>query len=232
MRLMARDVALLLNLSEKTIYKLAGRGEIPAYRLKDQYYFSKPEVLEWANEQKIAVSGDLTGGALQDSEQLPNISDAISRGGIFHGVAGGDMEGALRSVVDLLELPSDCDRAFLVKILIAREALGSTGIGDGIAIPHVRNPIVLNVDDPMIALAFLKDAIDFGAIDGRPVKVLFTIISSTVRQHLHLLSRLSYILRDLSVKDALARELPKDEIMTIFKNAEMALAPAPQGAPK
>src|SRR5438034_985186 len=63
-----------------------------------------------------------------------------------------------------------------------REALQSTGVGDGIAIPHVRNPIVLHVSRPMITLCFLERPIDFGALDGKPVHVLFSLISPTVRR--------------------------------------------------
>ena len=70
---------------------------------------------------------------------------------------------------------------------MARESLGSTGIGDGIAIPHVRNPIVMHIPRPTITLCFLEHPIDFGALDGQPVHTLFTIVSPTVRAHLHLL---------------------------------------------
>ena len=76
--------------------------------------------------------------------------------------------------------------------ILAREALGSTGIGDGIAIPRVRNPIVLHLSRPIVTLCFLERPVDFGALDGQPVTTLFTLISPTVRAHLHLLSRLSY----------------------------------------
>ena len=80
-------------------------------------------------------------------------------------------------------------------MILARESLGSTGFGGGIAIPHVRNPIVLHIPRPMITLCFLETPIEFGAIDGMPVHTLFTLVSPTVRAHLHLLSRLTYGLR-------------------------------------
>ena len=68
-----------------------------------------------------------------------------------------------------MKLPDDVDREFLYQVLLAREALGSTGIGDGIAIPHVRNPIVLHLSRPTVTLCFLEQPVDFGALDGQPV---------------------------------------------------------------
>ena len=64
-------------------------------------------------------------------------------------------------------MPDEVDRDFLLTVLEAREAMGSTGIGDGIAIPHVRNPILLHVKRPFVSLFLLKQPVDFDAIDGK-----------------------------------------------------------------
>jgi PTS system nitrogen regulatory IIA component len=221
MKLTVKDVAALLNVSEKTIYRWAGKGEIPAYRFKEQYRFNKAEILEWTMAQRLPVSDE----ALQECETLPlpAFTDALEAGGIFYRVEGTDKNSALKSVVDLLRLPRDIDRDFLHRVLLAREALGTTGIGDGIAIPHVRNPIVLNVEHPGITLCFLEQAIEFGAIDGKPVRVLFTIISPTVRTHLHLLSRLAFMLRDASFLKTVMREDSRDFILQEARRVEAAL---------
>ena len=230
MRLTVRDVAELLNVSEKTIYRWIGKAEIPVYRLKEQYRFSKAEVIEWASSRKIEVAEDaLKPEGEEEGAPLPDLSKAIEAGGIFYRVAGADKDGVLRSVVDLLRLPDDVDREFLYRILMAREAMGSTGVGDGIAIPHVRNPIVLNVDQPTITLCFLEQAIDFGAIDGKPVRVLFTIISPTVRSHLHLLSRIAFALHDPEFKAALTGEAGREVLLAELRRIEASLPPRETG---
>ena len=122
-----------------------------------------------------------------------------------------------------MHLPEEVDREFLYQILLARENLGSTGIGDGIAIPHVRNPIVLHITQPMITLCFLEHPINFGALDGEPVDTLFTLISPTVRTHLQLLSRLGFVLQNPAFKDALKKKLPSDKILEELARAESAL---------
>ncbi len=220
MRLTVKDVAALLNVSEKTIYRWAGKGEIPSYRLKEQYRFSKPEILEWAAAKRLPVADEVANPAEDERGPLPSFADALEAGGVFYRVAGSDKSSALKSVVDMLRLPDDMDRGFLHKVLLAREALGSTGIGDGIAIPHARNPIVLDVERPGITLCFLEKPIDFDAIDGKPVNVLFTIISPTVRTHLHLLSRLAFVMHDAGFKDAILREASRDEILNLARQAE------------
>ena len=96
----------------------------------------------------------------------------------------------MRALVARLPLPPEQDRDTLYSVLEAREAIGSTGVGDGIAIPHVRNPIVLHVDDPFVMLALLQTPVEFGAIDDQPVHALFMVVSPTVPVHLRILAEL------------------------------------------
>jgi PTS system nitrogen regulatory IIA component len=119
------------------------------------------------------------------------------------------------------------DREFLLQVLLAREALGSTGIGDGIAIPHARNPIVLNVERPTITLCFLENPVDFAALDGLPVTILFTLINPTARAHLHLLSRLAFMLNDKGFKDVLKRQTSRDEILAEARRTMQSLVASP-----
>ena len=135
-------------------------------------------------------------------------------------VGGADKAAVLHAAVDMMKLPEEVDREFLYQVLLAREALGSTGIGEGIAIPHVRNPIVLHLSRPMVMLCFLKHPVDFGALDGQPVSALFILISPTVRAHLYLLSRLGFALRDPEFKKAVLRQASREEIIEPLRRLE------------
>jgi PTS system nitrogen regulatory IIA component len=140
---------------------------------------------------------------------VPPLSVMLEAGGIHLNVQGADRSAVLREVVRLLPLPADVDREFVGAVLEAREAMGSTGIGDGIAIPHVRNPILLQVNEPRVMLCLLRHPIEFAAIDGKPVFALFTVVSSTVPAHLRTLAQLGYALRDPALRARLeAREDP------------------------
>jgi PTS system nitrogen regulatory IIA component len=226
MQLSVKDAAGILNVSEKTIYRWIKQETIPCYRINEQYRFNRAELLEWATSRRIQVSPDIFAEKSESTLPLPTLSEALRAGGIFYRVEGSDQGSVLRNVVALLNLPEEVDRQFLYQVLLARETLGSTGIGDGIAIPHVRNPVVLHVSRPTVSLLFLERAIDFGAIDSKPVDTLFTLISPSVRAHLHLLSRLGIVLRDERVRAALRARDSREALMAAFSAAESALPAA------
>lgn len=225
MRLSVRDAANILNVSTKNIYDWIKQEAIPFYRINEEYRFNRVELLEWAASKHIQVSPEVfLESEFDEVEQLPCLVESLRAGGIFYKVAGNDKASVLRAVIDLLDFPEEdeVDRDFLYQVLLAREALGSTCVGHGVAIPHVRNPVVLQVTRPSIWLCFLEHPIDFGAPDGQPVNILFTLISPTVRAHLHLLSRLSFALQDKAFTAALKREASPGELMETVSSLEMA----------
>jgi len=213
MELTVRDAAGLLNVSEKSIYRWIREGKLPAYRVHEQYRFSRAELLEWATARKVSVSVDIFDEPQADGQKPASLVEALKAGGIHYRVSGTDKASALRAVVELIPLPQEVDRQFLLQVLLARESLGSTGVGDGVAIPHVRNPIVMHIPRPLVTLGFLEQPVEFGAMDGKPVHTLFTIVSPTIRGHLNILSRLAYVLREPPFADAIARQRSREEIL-------------------
>ena len=221
-----KDVAKLLNVNEKTIYRWLKQGSLPAYQLGNQYRFNKAELLEWATSKQIGVSTDLFQEPSNDQVHINNgLFQALTSGGIYYRIEGDNKESALKSVVGLMRLPQEVDRDFLLQVLLAREAIASTAVGDGIAIPHVRNPIVLHVTEPIVSLCFLEKPIDFGSLDGKPVTCLFTLISPTVKAHLYLLSRLAFSLRDEEFRKVIERQGTRDEIYAGIKRVEAGIKP-------
>jgi len=213
MQLTVKDVAGLLDISEKTVYRWVEERKLPGYRMNGQYRFNRAELLEWSTANRINVSPRIFEEPESQSAPLPELSDALELGGIFYRLAGASKPAVLRSVVEILRVPDKVDREFLLQVLLAREALESTAIGDGIAIPHVRNPIVLHVPQPTMTLCFLEKPVDFGALDGQKVHTLFTFISPTVKAHLHLLSRLAFALRNPDFKALVVQQAGRDEIL-------------------
>ena len=223
MQLSVKDTASLLNVSEKTVYRWIKQKVIPVYRINEQFRFNRSELLDWATSRRIQVSPEIFQEKESGKLPLPNLSEALKAGGISYRVGGTDKPSVLRAVVELLNLPEEVDRDFLYQVLMARESLGSTGIGDGIAIPHVRNPVVLHVSKPSITLCFLEHPIDFLAIDDQPVNTLFTLISPTVRAHLHMLSRLGFVLQNQAFKQRLKSQASREDLMDAMVRAEAAL---------
>lgn len=223
MQLSVQDAAKALNVSTKTIYRWVKQQVIPVYQINEQFRFNRAELLEWATSRRIPISPDIFLEAEAGGVALPSLLDALKSGGIAYRLSGNDKPSVIRAVVDTLKLPEEVDREFLYQVLLARETLGSTGIGDGIAIPHVRNPVVLHITKPSIMLCFLEHPIDFGAIDGKPVNILFTLISPTVRAHLHMLSRLAFALQNVEFKTALKQQAAREVLLGAMARAEASL---------
>ncbi|MFA5975353.1 MAG: PTS sugar transporter subunit IIA [Elusimicrobiota bacterium] len=220
MKLTVRDVMKLFKVSEKTVYHWIYEDELPASQVQGQYRMNRAELFEWASTRQIPVPTDLIQKKGPAASFQPTLSGALTLGGIFYDAAGDSQSTVLQEVVRLMPLPEGFHRDDLLRVLMAREALGSTGIGDGIAVPHVRNPIILPISQASITLCFLRTPVDFGALDGRPVYAVFTLVSHTVRAHLYLLSQLSFALRQPSFGVLIAQRAPAPQILEAVRQVE------------
>ena len=118
-------------------------------------------------------------------------------------VPGGSKKRALEQIANLIssQVP-ELEMQDVFEALIAREKLGSTGFGNGIAIPHCR---LEGCDTPVSALLHLEKPIDFDAIDGAPVDLLFVLLvpQAATDAHLELLRQIASMLDRKDVRDKL-----------------------------
>jgi len=133
-----------------------------------------------------------------------------------------DRETVLTELVDqILELANEqAARETLLKALHEREKLHSTGIGDGIALPHARNALVGLVNHSIIVFGRHATGIPYGAIDDIPARMFFLLIAPTVTEHLAILARLSRMLRDHKVRLKLLAADGPEKIIAIIREAE------------
>ena len=94
-----------------------------------------------------------------------------------------------------MKTPPGLAKDEILAAVIDRENMMTTAVGRGIAIPHPRNPLVSTVWDARVSLCFLKNPVDFGALDGKPVHALFLLLSENPRRHLEVLSKISFLCR-------------------------------------
>ncbi len=219
MRLGVKDVADRLGVSERTVFQWVERGGLPATRVDGQFRFSPAAVYEWATSRGVPIPGNLLEEDRAESPDRP-LTRALRAGGVVVGLKGNDKQGVLQAAVERLNLPPHADRGVILHMLLAREKMGSTGIGEGFAIPHVRNPIVLRVPEPLVTLFMLEHPIDFGAIDHRPVHSVFLAITPTTQSHLLILSRLAAVLQDAGVRRAFTARAAPQEVLGAIEKAE------------
>lgn len=235
-KLTVREAARLLSVSESEIYRWVDDGDIPCHVVNHQPLFSRAELLEWATAHRRPLSTELfdEGGAAS------SLAAALERGGLHAHVAGHDREGVLRAVVDHLPIPDPGERELVLAVMLAHEKEASTAVGDGIAIPHVRSPVVFAGAPAAAAVCYLEHPVPFDAIedsetggraprgiDGKPVHTVFALVTPTIRAHLQLLSRLSLALLDPDFKRALADRAPLEELVAHARRIDAALAASP-----
>ncbi len=191
------EIAQRLNLSIETLDRWIRQGRIPVSKTGDMGVFDEVELNKWAAKQERILSDceDPGEGECCHASEFVLVS-AMESGGVHHGVGGADRDAVLQAAARQVPGLSAAQQEGLFQQLLAREALTSTGIGQGIAIPHPRNPLQEGVTTPMVVTCFLEKHIPFNAIDDLPVFTLFLILSPAVACHLNLLSRLSFCLRD------------------------------------
>lgn len=223
MQLTIREAASYFGVNEPTVRRWISQRGMPAHEVYERIYLNPLELWEWAVEQGIPVSRGLLEKARRTPEEIPPLAELLRAGGIFHDVAGTTKPEVLRAMVERLPLPPEFDRDFLLNIFEAREAMGSTGIGDGIAIPHVRNPVVLHVERPFVTLCLLRHPVDFEAPDGKPVHALFLVVSLTVPAHLKILAQLGFVLRDSLLRELLRAAAPPEAILDRVEYVEASL---------
>ena len=154
---------------------------------------------------------------------LPSLTDSLDAGGIVYRLDGNSRNEVLERLVNNLRLSDGVDKDYLLKVLIAREELASTSLGDGIAIPHPRNPVLLHTTQPTVTLAFLENPVDFQSLDGLPTNVLFCVISPTLRAHLHLLSMLGYALKNDKFRETLKQTERREKIFEALRQVKKGM---------
>lgn len=213
-----RDAAKMLDVPRKTVEKWIKDGKIPCHRIGEQFVFERLDLFEFAvaeNLNPVPILADYTG-----DEKHHSFYDSLLRGGITHHVAGTTKKEALFNALSSIKGLENKAVEPLFELFMAREEIASTGVGDGIAIPHARGPIIGYVSAPLLSLSFLEHPVEFGALDGKPVSVLFLIVSPTVRMHLHILGKLAYALQTPACREAVLRQAPPDTILKLFREID------------
>jgi len=128
----------------------------------------------------------------------------------------------LRELVDVVaETSRVSDAGDLLRAVREREEVLSTGIGNGVAIPHGKSGAIA---DLALAAGVTREGIDFEALDGKPVNLFFMLIGpeSAAGQHVKALSRISRLLRKDAIRNRLATAASADEFYAVLSEADLS----------
>ena len=147
------------------------------------------------------------------------ILDVLRKETILADMKAHDKKGVLEELVTPVARVAGVDHEHLVRVLMERERLGSTGIGDGIGIPHGK---LKGLESLVLGFGLSRKGVDFESIDGLPAHIFFLLITpeNSTGLHLKLLARISRILKNDSFKKKLLEANGSDEIYSIIKEEE------------
>ncbi|MFO7930268.1 MAG: PTS sugar transporter subunit IIA [Desulfosalsimonas sp.] len=147
------------------------------------------------------------------------ILDYISSETTLTELASTDKKGVIDELAEPVAGQTGINHREIVRVLIERERLGSTGIGDGIAIPHGK---IVSLDSLVLGFGLSRKGVNFEAIDGKPTHIFFLLLSpdNSTGIHLRILARISKLLRDESFKQQLMRSKTPDDVIETIREVD------------
>ncbi|OYW24101.1 MAG: PTS fructose transporter subunit IIA [Planctomycetales bacterium 12-60-4] len=150
------------------------------------------------------------------------LCDFVVAEAIVPDLDAGDKEAAIRAMVASLRSSGSVkaeDEDGIVAAILKREELGSTGIGNGVAVPHTKHP---SVEKLVATVAVARSGVDFSSLDGEPVFILFLLVSPPDRpgDHLRGLENISRHLRNQNFCKFLKQSKSREQILELLREAD------------
>jgi len=219
MNLSVKDVAEILTISKKTVYRMIKNETIPCFRVGGQWRFDRKEIASWLEDMRSFHLKSTTAEANNEEESI-SLSDLIRRGGIHDGVLGGTKAEVILGCIKLIQaIIPNIEEEELFQSIMDREALCPTSVGQGMAFPHPKS-FGKFANQSYIALCRLDRAIPFGSLDNENIDILFFIFPTSEKRFLRIHAKLMRLLRDDQVLSAIKGKQPSANILKIIAEKE------------
>ncbi len=204
MNLSVKDVAELLKVSEKTIYRMIRNETIPCFRVGGQWRFDRREINSWIEDTREFSYETAAKEPVVSNEESISIAEFLKRGGIHYGVVGQTKEEAIYVCLERIKAAiPQINMQRLFRAIMNREQICPTAIGNGIAFPHPRPFREFAAPLSSIALCHLKTPVPFGSPDNEDVDTLFFIFPKSERRFLRIQAKLLRLLKEEEILLAL-----------------------------
>ncbi|MCF8111365.1 MAG: PTS sugar transporter subunit IIA [Desulfobacteraceae bacterium] len=147
------------------------------------------------------------------------ILDYINKDTVLTDLESADKKGVIDELAEPVAKQTKVDHREIVRVLIERERLGSTGIGQGIAIPHGK---ISQLDSLVLGFGLSRKGVNFEAIDGKPTYLFFLLLSpdNSTGLHLRILARISKLLKEESFKQKLMQAKTAQDVMETIRGVD------------
>ena len=185
------ETARFLRVAEDTLERWVRQGLIRSLD-RHGHDFDSDELARWARDRGMRVDPD---PARQPGKNQAALVGAIERGAVTAGVKVSSARNAIQIAIESLSQLSPRLRTRLLDEVLERERMASTALGEGIAVPHPREPLGDALEQPLISLVLLDAPLDWAAVDGGLVHTVALLASPTASTHLEILSQIGRAVR-------------------------------------
>jgi excisionase family DNA binding protein len=214
-----REIAVYMQMNERTVLKLAQAGEIPGTQVGGQWRFRRDIIDAWLAERMGHSSDDaeqIDAQAIPDGARIPLV-DLLDVECIVSDLGAKDRAQAIKAMVQRA-----LERGYVGDI-VERESLASTAMDGGVAFLHTRQRGASKVTRPFIIVGRSYQGVDFGAPDGKPTFMFFLLGLKYDRLHLPILGRLARVMKNSAVVAKLRAAPTPQRIREILVQEDAAL---------
>jgi len=214
------EIADYLQVSQKSILRMAQTGKIPAAKVASHWRFMRSVVDDWLMAQ-MEIPSVRSAPSKRDMLKLPPLPELIPPTMMNLEMVPDSKENVLKQLIDPLRKSRILrqSRSFLERV-IARERLVSTAIGHGIAIPHPHRPIPGIFKEPAVALGLCREGTDFEALDHQRTYVFFLLCATSDDIQLRLLARVIQFGRHMVALEHIKRATSLKAVTKVLRAAD------------
>ena len=209
----------LLGVPTQAVARWVRKGVLPSVTRSGKSYFDRGQVEAWAKKMGMRIR-EPKNRASYDSQSESGghpVLAAIHKGGLVPALPGSTVKEVFEALTQSIPLPEGLEPQELLRLLCEREKLGTTGVGDGVAMPHPRQPLTAYLSEPRIYIARLREPVNFSAMDGQPVSLVLLILSCSLKNHLNTLSQVVHLLRTPKLRQDLEEASDLDELLVLLE---------------
>lgn len=219
--LTVREVSELLQLNERTVLKMLQSNELPGIRVGVQWRIHPVVLEDWFLRKS-------QGGLEPSVRRFPLFDEAH----VVLDLEAADSDSVLAALIERLVVSGHLMYPDLfLKAVRERESMLSTGVGNGVAIPHARHAVNHLFPEPVVVFGRTRRPIPYAAVDGRPVD-LFFLLATPPEEHLAAIALASQVARQRESLDQLRQAATPGDAAALLRNAAAPFWPSGWGEPK
>jgi len=217
-----QEIAGYLKVPSRTVLWMAQSGEIPATKVGAEWRFVRSQVDQWLSGGKNVLNNIASIPTIQEVGQSAKLPYPISTDRIIMDLEPGPKEHILSQLIQpAVKHGIIFDPHTYLSLLLDRENLVTTAIGNGIAIPHVHNPEISHVRETAAVIGICKKGVNYESLDGMPTHLFVLLCTNSIIAHLRILARTMLIFRAAYIAQAYCKARTKYEVIALITKSSI-----------